>query len=98
MLIEHFIYLINRCMTPEYRQRLNADRIAKEKKKLEQDQRYHIGQRQVDKKASAYNRSVSASNDDYMRKVMGKIRQDTRSHSDDLTMFSGSYLHSKSQE
>jgi len=85
-------------MTPEYRQRLNADRIAKEKKKLEQEQRYSIGQRQVDKKTTAYNRSVNASNDDYMRKVMGKIRQDTRSHSDDLTMFSGSYLHSKSQE
>ena len=85
-------------MTPENKLRLNTYETNRQKKILEKEQRYHIGQRQVDKKASAYNRSVNASKDDYMRKVMSKIRQDTRSHSDDLTMFSGSYLHSKSQE
>ena len=85
-------------MTPENKIRLNAYETDRQKKRLEKDQRYEIGKKQVDKKISAYNRSVNASKDDYMRKVMSKIRQDTRSHSDDLTMFSGSYLHSKSQE
>ena len=31
-----------------------------------------------------------------MRNAMKQIRSDNRTHSDDLTMFNGSYLHSKS--
>ena len=84
-------------MTPENKLRLDAYETDKQKKKLEQEQRYSIGKKQVDTKTTQYNSSMSASNDDYMRKVMTQIRQDKRSHSDDLTQFNGSYLHSKSQ-
>lgn len=83
-------------MTPENKLRLDAYYNAKQKKKLDKDKRHTMGLRQVDKKQDAYNRSVNASKDDYMRKAMTKIRQDKRSHADDLTMFNGSYLHSKS--
>ena len=84
-------------MTPENKLRLDAFETNRQKKRLEKEQRFQIGSKQVDKKQDAYNRSVNASNDDYMRKAMQKIRQDDRTHSDDLTMFNGSYLHSKSQ-
>jgi len=84
-------------MTPENRTRLDTYETDKQKKKLEQEQRYAIGKKHVDTKTTQYNSSMSASNDDYMRKALLKVREDKRSHSDTLTRFNGSYLHSKSQ-
>ena len=83
-------------MTPENKLRLDAYEKNRQKEKSEKDQRFAIGDKLVNKKQNAHNRSYNAINDDYMKNAMKQIRSDKRTHSDDLTMFNGSYLHSKS--
>ena len=46
----------------------------------------------------SFHRSVKATNDDYMKEAMKKIRQDKRTHSDSITSFNGTWLYNKTLE
>jgi len=73
-------------------------RRQEEAEKKRQDQRQTMGVERANADERSFHRSVDATNDDYMREAMKKIRQDKRTHADSITSFNGTWLYNKTLE
>ena len=73
-------------------------RRQEESEKKRQDQRQAMGVERANADERSFHRSVDATNDDYMKEAMKKIRQDKRTHADSITSFNGTWLYNKTLE
>ena len=65
-----------------------------EKQKLKSQQQKEMEQRRIDAPQSAWNQSVAASTDDYMKSALSKVRESSVTLPDTLTRHNGSWMYS----
>jgi hypothetical protein len=82
-------------MTDEVLQSLDVQRRESEKQKLKELQNKKMENRLVQRETNNFNQSVNASNDQYMKDALSKVRQSDVTHSETLTRFNGTWMHNQ---
>jgi hypothetical protein len=65
-----------------------------EEQNLKIQQQKDMEQRRIDAPQSAWNQSLSASNDDYMKSALSKVRESKVTLPDELTRMHGTFIYS----
>ena len=65
-----------------------------EQEKLKTQQQKDMKQRRIDAPQSAWNQSVAAANDDYMKIALSKVRENKTTLPTELTMMHGTFIYS----
>ena len=65
-----------------------------EEQNLKSQQQKDMEQRRIDAPQSAWNQSVAASTDDYMKSALSKVRESSVTLPDTLTRHNGSWMYS----
>jgi hypothetical protein len=66
-----------------------------QERKRKTSQRKEMESRQVSRESNAFHQSVSASNDEYMKNALMKVRQSNVTHSETLTRMNGTWMHNQ---
>ena len=74
---------------------LEVSRRQQEKEKLRQSQQSAMNRNRVERDARDFHRSVSASNDKYMRNALSKVRESKVTHHESLTRINGTWFHNQ---
>lgn len=82
-------------MTDDVLQSLDVQRRESEKQKLKELQNKKMENRLVQRETNNFNQSVNASNDQYMKDALSKVRQSEVTHSETLTRFNGTWMHNQ---
>jgi hypothetical protein len=82
-------------MTDDVLQSLDVQRRESEKQKLKELQNKRMENRLVQRETNNFNQSVNASNDQYMKDALSKVRQSEVTHSETLTRFNGTWMHNQ---
>jgi hypothetical protein len=88
---------INRCMTdidnPLVSREVSIRRDQEQKRKTAQHK--EMESRQMSRESNAFHQSVNASNDEYMKNALMKVRQSNVTHSETLTRMNGTWMHNQ---
>ncbi len=76
-------------MNDDVLQSIDVQRRRTEKEKLRQQQSRKMESGWADRQSNDYDRSVSATNDDYMKDALSKVRESKVTHSEILTRMNG---------
>ena len=66
-----------------------------QQRKVRDAQKSEMDLRKVNREQDAYNSSVAAWSDHYMKSALNKVRQSTITHSEDLTRISGTWFYNQ---
>ncbi len=67
-------------------------------RKIRDAQKSEMDLKKVNREQDAYNSSVAASSDHYMKSALNKVRQSNITHSEDLTRINGTWLHNQNMK
>jgi hypothetical protein len=70
----------------------NVSMRQKERFKEKTTQRSEMNSRRLDRETSAFNQSVAATNDSYMKDALQQVRQSDVTHDEDLMRFQGTWM------
>ena len=73
----------------------NVSMRQRERNKEKTRQHYEMNSRRVDRQSSAFNQSVDATNDRYMRDALTQVRQSDVTHNEDLLRLQGTWMWNK---
>ena len=73
----------------------NVSMRQREQDKQKIRQHYEMNSRRVDRQSSAFNQSVDATNDRYMRDALTQVRQSDVTHNEDLLRLQGTWMWNK---
>ena len=77
---------------PLVSRKVNQRRTEEQNLKIQQQK--DMEQRRIDGPQSAWNQSVNAANDDYMKSALSKVRESSVTLPDTLTRHNGSWMYS----
>ena len=75
---------------------LEVSRRREEQQKLQQTQRKQMESRRVETDSRNFHQSVSATNDEYMKNALNKVRESDVTHPESLTRMNGTWMHNRS--
>ena len=84
---------MNRTDDPLVSREVSIRRDQEQKRKTAQQK--ELENRQVNRDSNAFHQSVDASNDQYMRDALSKVRQSKVTHSETLTRMNGTWMHNQ---
>ena len=70
----------------------NVSMRHKERTQQKTQQQSEMNARRVDRETSAFNQSVAATNDSYMKDALNQVRQSDVTHNEDLMRFQGTWM------
>ena len=82
-------------MNDDVLQSIDVQRRRTEKEKLRQQQSRKMESGWADRQSNDYDRSVSATNDNYMKDALSKVRESKVTHSETLTRMNGTWMHNQ---
>jgi hypothetical protein len=88
---------INNCMNrnddPLVSREVSIRRDQERKRKTAQHK--EMENREINRESNAFHQSVDASNDEYMKNALMKVRQSNVTHSETLTRMNGTWMHNQ---
>ena len=70
----------------------NVSMRHKERTRQKTQQQSEMDTRRVNRETSAFNQSVAATNDSYMKDALNQVRQSDVTHNEDLMRFQGTWM------